>query len=66
MARDDALLLPLLLIIYIVVYKQSDWSRHPYITPVTYASFEFSLDAWDNERQRRMMRYGLPSSVYTY
>ncbi len=56
MDTDDELVLALLLYVYILKYIQLERPRHPYIPPIEYQSFEFSLDAWDEERQRRMMR----------
>ena len=53
---DDELVLALLLYVYILKYIQLERPRHPYIPPIEYQLFEFSLDAWDEERQRRMMR----------
>ncbi len=54
--NDELIVLVVFIYVYIICYNQLEWPRHQYVAPVEYASFEFSLNAWDDERQRWMMR----------
>lgn len=56
MANDDELLLLLLILVYMIAYKQLKFPIHQYVVSVTYTFFEFSLNAWNNKRQYWMMQ----------
>jgi len=56
MDNENEVLLVLLLYVYILQYSQLNFPQHRYVPPVEYSFFEFSLDTWGEERQRRMMR----------